>query len=158
MGRQRGFCCSQGLKTVQPVKELHDPFQRVALGGLHNFAKRHSGFHYTRVNLELFLEREGVVDLEPDGTSETSRDTILTKVVAKGAPNIGKHEASVFGQGLGKDGGQGGQCVVYAGGATRNGAIGEDENGSDGVDMVLDLSFNTSRLVEPILLSGASVD
>ena len=88
---------------------------------------------------------------------ETSRDSILTKVVAKGAPNIGEHEGSVFGQGLGKDGGQGGQCIVYADGAVRYGAIGEDENGGDGVDIVFDLSFNT-LLVELVLLNSASVD
>ena len=96
--------------------------------------------------------------MEPDGILETSRDSIFTKVAVKGTQNIGKHEANVFGQGLGKDGGQGGQCIVYADGAARNGAIGEDENGSDGIDMVLDLSFNTSLLAELVLLNSASVD
>jgi len=40
---------------------------------------------------------------------------------------------------------------------TREGTIGEDENGSEGTDVLLDLSHNT-LLVELVLLNTASVD
>ena len=105
----------------------------------------------------ILLEHEGIVNLEPRSILETNQDSILTNVAANGAANIGEHESNVLGHVLGEDGGQGGQCIVYADRAARNGAIGEDENGSDGVDMVLDLRFKT-LLVEFILLDSASVD
>lgn len=105
----------------------------------------------------LLLERKGVVDLESRCILETSRDSIVTKVAAKGAPNVGEHEGNVLGEVFGEDGGQGGHCIVYSVGASRDSTIGEDENSSDGVDIVLDLSVKTV-LVELVLLSSAGVD
>ena len=71
---------------------------------------------------------------------ENGRDHILTNVQANGVPNIGEQEGDVVGWDLREDGGQSGECVAYADGTTRDGAISHDENSSGGVDMVLDLS------------------
>ena len=74
----------------------------------------------------------------------------------KWARYIGEHEGNILGQAFGEDGGQSGQRVIGPDSNARNGAIGEDENSSDRVDMLLDLSCNTP-LVELIVLKTASV-
>ena len=145
------------LEAIQPVKEIHKHSQCILLSRLHQNAKIClSHVHIWLIfEFEVFLlERNGAINAEPDGTLETSRDSIFTNVVPKGPPHIGEHEANVFGQGLGEDGRQDGQCVVYVDMAARNSAIGEDENSSDRVSKVLDLS---SPLVELVLLKSASV-
>ena len=74
----------------------------------------------------------------------------------EGARDIGEQESDVAGQGFGEDGGQGGECIVGANSEARDGAISEDENSSDGVDVVFDLSGN-APLVEPVLLNTPCV-
>jgi len=74
----------------------------------------------------------------------------------KWARYIGEHEGNVLGQGFGEDGGQSGQRVIGPDSHVRDGAIGEDENSGDRVDMLLDLSCNT-LLVELIVLKTVSV-
>jgi len=81
----------------------------------------------------------------------------LAEVPRKGARDIGEHEGGIVGQWFGEDGGLSGQHVVHAGGAARDGAIDEGENGSDVVDAFLDMSCNT-LIVELVLLKTASVD
>ena len=72
------------------------------------------------------------------------------------AQNIGAHKGNVVGQGFREHGGQGGECVVGADSEVRDGTISEDENSSDGVDVILDLSRNVP-LVELVLLQMVSV-
>ncbi len=87
---------------------------------------------------------------------ETIWDSIASKVPMQGTRNIGEHEGGVAGQGFREYCGQSGECIVSANSDARDGAIGEDENGSDGVDMLLDLSRNTP-LVELVLLKPAGI-
>jgi hypothetical protein len=47
-------------------------------------------------------------------------------------------------------------CIVGADSDVRDGTLSEDENSSDGVDVVLDLSLDT--LLEPVLLNTTGVD
>jgi len=149
-----------GLKTFQPIKEFLDPFQSVLLGGLHQFAKSRSALLHIRVTISLdvvLLECDGVIDMESRSILENGRDHILTNVRANGVPNIGEQEGGVFGWNLREDGGQSGECVAYSDGTARDGAIGEDENSSGGVDLVLDLSCNALP-VELVMLNVVSVD
>ena len=74
----------------------------------------------------------------------------------KRARYIGEHEGNILGQGLREDGGQHGQRVIGANSNARDGAIGEDENGSNRVDMLLDLIRDT-LLVEFVVLDTASI-
>jgi len=74
----------------------------------------------------------------------------------KRARYIGEHEGSVLGLDFGEGGGQNRQRVIGSDSNARDSAIGEDENGSDGVGMLLNLSRN-ALLMEFILLSTASV-
>jgi len=83
-------------------------------------------------------------------------DSIPGKVPMEGGQDIGEHECDITGQGFGEDSGQSGERIVGPNIDARNGAIGEDDNGGDGVDVLLNLSCN-ALLVELILLSSASV-
>ena len=74
----------------------------------------------------------------------------------EGAQDIGEHKGDVVGQGFREHGRQGGECIVGADSEARDGAISEDENSSDGVDVILDLSRNIP-LVEFVLLQTVSV-
>ena len=68
----------------------------------------------------------------------------------EGAQDIGEHKGYVLGQGFWEHGGSSGECVVSTDCDARYGTIGKDENGSDGVEVILDLGRNP--LVEFILL------
>jgi len=81
---------------------------------------------------------------------------VFTESSNKWARYIGEHEGNVLGLDFREDGGQGGQLVIGSDSNVRDSAIGEDENGSDGVDMLLDLRCNT-LLVELLLPKNASV-
>jgi len=74
----------------------------------------------------------------------------------EGAQDIGEHKSNVVGQSFGEDGGQRRECIVGTDSDTGNGSIGEDENGSDRVDVLPNLGLNT-LLVEFILLNTASI-
>ena len=87
---------------------------------------------------------------------EYIRDNTPAEVPVKRAPCVGKNEANIFGQGLGEDGGQSGECKVGADSNARDRAIGEDENGSNGVD-VLRYQIRDTLLVEFIMLNTASI-
>ena len=87
---------------------------------------------------------------------ETIWDSIASKVPMQGTRNIGEHEGGVARQRFREYCGQSGECIVSANGDARDGAIGEDENGSDGVDMLLDQGRN-ALLMELILLKAAGV-
>ena len=69
---------------------------------------------------------------------------------------MGKNEGDVIGHGLGEDGVQSGECILGADCDAGDGAIGEDENSSDGVDVLIDLCRYTLP-VEFVLLNTASV-
>ncbi len=147
------------FKTVQPVKEIHEHFQSVPLGGLHRFAQIGSLVVHIWVIFELgirLLQRDGVIEEELRSVFENIWESILGEAPMLGARDIGEHEGGVAGQGSGEDGGQGGECIVGADSDARDGAISEDENSSDGVDVVFDLSGNTP-LVEPVVLNTPGV-
>lgn len=61
--------------------------------------------------------------------------------------HIGEHEANVTGRGVGEDGGQNGGGVMLASIAARDSAVGEDEDGSDGVGEPLNLGRNILLVV-----------
>jgi len=81
----------------------------------------------------------------------------MAEIPQKGVRDIGENAGDFVGQWFGEDGGQSGRHVVNADGVARDGAIDEDENGSDVVDVLPDMSCNT-LIVELVLLKTASVD
>ena len=70
--------------------------------------------------------------------------------------DIGEHEGDVTGQRFGEDGGESGEWIVGADSDAWDSAIGEDEDSSDGFNVLLDLGRNT-LLMELVLLSTAGV-
>ena len=88
--------------------------------------------------------------------SEHFWNSVLGEVPREGARDISEHKGNVFGQGFWEDSGQSGECVVSTDSDTRHGAIGEDENGSEGVDVLLNHSSNI-LLVYLVLLETSSV-
>ena len=74
----------------------------------------------------------------------------------EGGQDVGEHEGDVTGQRFGEDGGESGECIVGTDSDTWDSAIGENENSSDGVDVLLDLGRNTF-LMELVLLNTAGV-
>jgi hypothetical protein len=129
------------------------------LSGLHCFAKTSSFYFHIWVVLKrevLLLERDGVVEEELWSVFESIGESIPREVPMKRTCDIGEHKGNIVGQGSGKDGGQSGKCIVRADSDTRDSAIGEDQNGSDGFDVFLDL-FRNTPLVELVLLKTTSV-
>ena len=74
----------------------------------------------------------------------------------EGAQDISEHEGNVADHGFGEDGGYSRECVVSTDRGAWNGATGEYKNGSDGVDVLFDLSCH-ALLVELVLLNTAHV-
>jgi hypothetical protein len=74
----------------------------------------------------------------------------------EGAQDIGEHEGNVVVQGFREESGESGERIVCTDSDARDSAISEDENGSDGVDVLIDLIRN-ALLVELILLNAAGV-
>ena len=147
------------LMAAQPVEEIDQHFQSLSLTGLDLFTHVCDiSVRRLRVILELEvlpLERHGVVDPELRSALEHLRECVLAEVPGQGARDVGEHEGSIVGQGVGKDVGQSGERVVETASAARDGAIGDDENSSDRVDVLLDLIHDTA-VVELVLLSIAS--
>jgi hypothetical protein len=102
------------------------------------------------------LERDGVVNEVLRSTFETIRDSVLGGVMVERIENVSEYEGGVPGWSSGEYGGQSGEGRVGANSGARDGAIGEDENGGDGIDAILDLSDNTPP-VELVLSNPASV-
>jgi len=73
-----------------------------------------------------------------------------------GARDIGEHEGDVAGQTFGEDGGQGGKRIVCADSDAWGGAIGEDENGSNRVNVLLHVTHSPIHAVL-LLLNAANV-
>jgi hypothetical protein len=104
------------------------------------------------------LERDRVVDLELGSVLERIWDDVLAGVPGKGVGNISEHEGNVVGQcTTGGDVGQDRERVLHFDGVTRDGAIGQDENGGSRVDTSSDLTCD-SLLVELVLLNIVGVD
>ena len=104
----------------------------------------------------LLLQRDGVVEEELRSVFENLGDCILREVPMKRARDIGEHEGNVVGQCFGEHSGQSGQRIISADSNARDSAIGKDENGSDGVDVLLDFIRDTF-LVDFILLNTSGV-
>ena len=116
-------------------------------------------FPHIRVVLELevlLLECNGVVEEKLGRFLERPWEGVLGKVPSEGTRDIGENEGNIVSEGFGEDGGQSRECIVSADSDTLHGAIGEDENGSDRVDVLLDLSRNTI-LVALVLLNTSSI-
>ena len=101
------------------------------------------------------LERNGVIEEELRGVLETLRKNLSGEVKKEGVRGVGKQEANILVQGSRDDSGQSGKDIVGDIDAW-DGAIGKDEDGSNGIDMLLDL-FCNSLLLECVLLRIASV-
>ena len=74
----------------------------------------------------------------------------------EGVRDVGGHEGSLSGQGLGDDGGKSVECIVGADRDVWDGAISQDENSSEGANAVLDQS-GSAPLVELVLLDSPIV-
>ena len=115
----------------------------------------------------LPLERDGVVEKELWCVFKHLWDGVLGEIQVYHARDIGEHESNVVRLGLGDDGGQKGKCTTGAGRHLRNGAIGEDKNGTDELDVRLDLGLNylvmelvlfrTARMSQPRRVEDANL-
>ena len=94
----------------------------------------------------LLLERDGVVGKELWSVFKHLRDSVLWDIDVYRTQHIGEHKGDVIGWGLREDGGQNGKCMVGAGGDAWDGTIGEYEDSSDGIDVLLDLGCNSFLL------------
>ena len=83
-------------------------------------------------------------------------DSVHGEVPREGARNVGEYEGNVLGQRFWEDSGQSGQCIVGTDSNPRNSAISKNEDGIDGVDVLLNLSSDI-LLMDLILLNTASV-
>ena len=88
--------------------------------------------------------------------SELVRDGVLGEVPRERTRDISKYECNVVGKGFGDESRQNGESIVGSASNARNSAISKDQNGSDGVNVLLDLSDNLF-LVELVLLNTSSV-
>ena len=152
------FRCQFSLKTVQPVKQIYQHLQSFLLAGLHrltHFCPCTLRF-YIALQLEVLpLERNGVVQEELGSIFEDIWESIPGEVLVEGVRDIGEHKGKVVSQVRGEDGGESGECMVGTDSDAGDGAIGEDENRSDAVNVVPDLSCNTflTKLVSPNITS-----
>jgi len=87
---------------------------------------------------------------------ENIRNSILREVPREGTRNVGEYERNVVFQGSGEDRGQSSERIVHADSEVRNRAISENNNGSNRVNVLLNLSGNT-LLVNVVLLLTASI-
>ena len=104
----------------------------------------------------LLLKRNGVVNLELTSVFENVWEIVLGEIRGKGERDIGEHEADVIGGGVREDGGESGERVYRASSVTRDRAIGEDQDRSNGVSVLLDLGGNFLPVVL-VLLDVASL-
>ena len=104
----------------------------------------------------LLLKRDWVVEEELGSAFENIRESLPREIPMEGACDIGEYKGNIVGEGFGEDGGQGGECIISTMSDARDGAIGEDENGSDRVDVLLNMSCNT-LLVDLVLLNTTSI-
>ena len=147
------------LQAVQQVKEIHQHPQSLLLAFLHGFAQLLLVFLHFRVIVdtdELSLERDGVVEGKARSVPEHLWDSRRNEVPSENIRDVCEHEANVGGQRFGEDDRQSGEYITGANVEAWDGAVGEDKNDIDGVDMLLDLS-NNIRLVALVSLNTASV-
>ena len=102
------------------------------------------------------MERDGVVEGKLRSAPENLWYIVLSEIPREGVRNICEYEGYVLGQRFGEDCGQSGEGIVRTNGDAGNSAIDEDENSSDGVDLLLNLNSNI-LLVDLVLLKTASV-
>ena len=102
------------------------------------------------------MQRDGIVEEELRSVLQNNWETVPGEVPMEGVRDIGEHDGGVASEGLGEDGGESGECIVGADRNTRDGAIRDNDDSSDGIDVFLDLGGNT-RLVEGVSLNTPSV-
>ena len=83
-------------------------------------------------------------------------DSLLREVPRQGTRDVGEHEGNVVRQRFREDGGQSGECIFGASSDVWNGTIGEDENGIDGVDVLLNFGGDI-LLVVLIMFNTTSI-
>jgi len=157
--KSHDLCRRLWLKAVQPVKELDQHFHGPLLRTFNCFMHFLPPSLLIRIifGLEaLLLERDRVVEEELRGVFEYLWNSVFRDVQREVCRGIGEQEGNVLGQGFGEESRECGECIVHARSDTRDGAIGEDENGSDRVNVVLNLSCNT-LLVEFVLMNTTSI-
>ena len=138
------------LHAVQPVKEFNQHLQSLLLTLLHAFAPIRYQFLLFRTALEAEeppLERDGIGEEKLRSTAEPGWDSLLGEGPRQGPGDVGEHEGNVVRQRFGEDGGQSGEYIVGANNDAWNVTIGEDENGIDGVDVLLNFSSNILPVV-----------
>ena len=146
------------LKNDPNTRKLRADFRKAVKGGEQDAMFR-PYFPRVWIIFELvvfFMKRNRVVEENFSCVFENIWDSVSAEVPMEQARYIGEHEGNILGQGLGEDRGQSGQRVIGADSNARDGAIGEDENGSNKVDMLLDMIHNT-LLVELVVLNTASI-
>ena len=117
-----------------------------------------SSAHHRRGIFELkvpSLERDGIVEEELRSISEILWESIRREVLEERIRGVGKQEGNIFGSGW-EESRESGEGIVDTGSDAGNGAIGEDKNGSGGIDVALDLSCKTLPM-ECISLKVAGV-
>jgi hypothetical protein len=146
------------FKSVQPIKEFHEHFQRGLLAGFHRFAEVCLLTSHIWVILELevpLLERDGVVEEEVRSVLENVWEHIPGEVLVQGGRGVGEQKGNVR-RGSREDSGESGKGIVGTDCNTRDGAIGKNENSIDGVNVFPDLCLNTLP-VELVSLKATSV-
>ena len=101
------------------------------------------------------MKRDGVVEAELRRVFEHVRDSVPAEIPMKRTRYVGEYEGNILCQ-CGEHGGQSRQHVIGADSNARESAIGEDENSSDGVNVLLEL-FRDTFFVNLILLDAASI-
>ena len=93
--------------------------------------------------------------MEHRNVVERTGDHILGQVPREVTQNTGEHEGNVPDESFGEEGGYSGEHVVRTNIVARAGAVGEDENSVDNLDVLFNISHNT-LLVDLVLLNTAS--
>ena len=104
----------------------------------------------------ILLERDRVIDDEFRNVFEILWDSVVGEVERGCGRNICEHEGNVIDQAFGEESWQSRECIVHADRDTWDGSVGEDENGTDITEVILNFSCNT-LFVEGVLLKTPSI-
>ena len=146
------------LKATEPVKDLNQHFQSILLRAFHQFPCLlcFPLIHATPLLKVLLLECDQVIEEESRSVFESLWDSVVGEVERDSVWNIREQEGNVTGQAFGEESGQGREYIVHANRDTRDGTVGEDENGTDDIEVIL--YFNGNALfVEGVLMKTPSI-
>ena len=140
------------------MKESHQHSQSIFLGVRNRLTPTCSSCLHIWVILErkvLLLERDGIIEQELRNVFEHLGYSALGEIPIERAREVGENDGDVGVWGAGEDCGQSGECMSSPDSDAWDGPI-DDDDGRNGVNVVLDLSRNT-LLVKGILLRIAGV-